>query len=391
MGGMPWKEQRIVDEREAFVRSYLREATPMAELCREYGISRKTGYKWVQRFHEGGMPALMDRSRAPCRRPHAVSEEIAEAIIALRERRPTWGSRKLRAALERKHPNVPWPASSTIAALLARHGLVPERRRRRRTPQSTQPLAVAREPNDVWCVDYKGKFRVQGRYCHPFTITDAMSRYVLCCHDTGSERALPTQQACERTFREHGLPLRIRSDNGSPFASRAVGGLSRLSVWWVKLGILPERIAPGHPEQNGRHERMHRTLKHEAVLNGSRAEVQQAAFDRWCHEFNHERPHEALGNQVPAGVYRPSLRAFPGELGDPEYPDGFDVRRVRPGGQAKYRNLQIGIGTVLKHEAIGFEPIDDDRFQLWFGPVYLGLLVDLGRGRHSFNKDLPRQ
>jgi transposase len=230
MGGMPWKEHRIVDEREAFVRSYLREATPMAELCREYGISRKTGYKWVQRFHDGGMPALMDRSRAPRRRPHAMSEEVAEAIVALREKRPTWGARKLRAMLERKHPDVPWPAPSTIAALLSRHGLVLARRRRRRTPLSTQPLAVAREPNDVWCADYKGKFRVYGRYCHPFTITDALSRFVLCCHDTASESFLPTKLVCERIFREHGLPLRIRTDNGSPFASRAVGGLSKLSV-----------------------------------------------------------------------------------------------------------------------------------------------------------------
>jgi putative transposase len=391
MGGMPWKEHRIVDEREAFVRSYLREATPMAELCREYGISRKTGYKWVQRFHDGGMPALMDRSRAPRRRPHAMSEEVAEAIVALREKRPTWGARKLRAMLERKHPDVPWPAPSTIAALLSRHGLVLARRRRRRTPLSTQPLAVAREPNDVWCADYKGKFRVYGRYCHPFTITDALSRFVLCCHDTASESFLPTKLVCERIFREHGLPLRIRTDNGSPFASRAVGGLSKLSVWWVKLGILPERIEPGCPQQNGSHERMHRTLKREAVTKGSPADEQQAAFDRWRHEFNHARPHEALGNELPASLFQPSPRPFPDELADPEYPHDFEVRRVRQGGSFRFRKMEMGLGSVLRREAIGLEEIDDGRFQIWFGPIYLGLLTDLGRGRHSFDKNQPKQ
>jgi putative transposase len=388
---VPWKEQRIVDQRELFVRSYLRGLVPMAELCREHGISRKTGYKWVQRFYDGGMPSLMDRSRAPHSRPYTVPEEVVEAIIALRQRRPSWGPRKLRAALERDHPTVSWPAASTISALLARHGLVKPRKRRRRTPVSTQPLAAAREPNDIWCVDYKGKFRVQERYCHPFTITDAASRYVLCCHDTAAEKHLATKEACARVFQEHGLPLRIRSDNGSPFASRAVGGLSRLSVWWVKLGILPERIAPGHPEQNGRHERMHRTLKHEAVTKGSRADVQQAAFDQWRHQYNHERPHEALGHLVPASVYRPSSRPFPKEVGDPEYPDDFEVRRVRKNGFLGIRTSHVGLGAVLRHEAIGIETIDDLRFQLWFGPIYLGLVTDLGRGRVSLDKNLPHQ
>jgi transposase InsO family protein len=387
---VPWKEQRVVDQREVFVRTYLRGIVSMAELCREHGITRKTGYKWVQRYQEGGMPNLMDRSRAPRSSPHAVSAEVVEAIVGLRKQRPTWGPRKLLAALERKYPSVAWPAPSTVATILSRHGLVQERKRRQRTPRPTQPLAAAREPNDIWCADYKGKFRLDRRYCHPFTMTDAVSRYVLCCVDTGSESTEPTKAACERVFREHGLPLRIRSDNGSPFATRAIGGLSALSVWWLKLGILPERIEPGKPQQNGRHERMHRTLKREAVDTGSRADAQQAAFDRWRHDFNHERPHEALGDRVPADVYTPSRRPFPDEIGDPEYPSEFEVRRVRSNGCAYYEGVDVPLGAVLRHEAVGFEPIDDGRFQLWFGPIYLGRLTHLGRGQLTFEKNTPQ-
>jgi transposase InsO family protein len=366
----------------------MRGIVPMTELCREHGISPKTGYKWIQRFHDGGLPNLMDRSRAPHTNRHAIREEVAEAIVALRKKRPTWGPRKLRGWLERENPKVIWPAASTIGELLSRCGLVPPRKRRQRTPASTQPLAAARAPNDIWCADYKGKFRIDRRYCHPFTMTDAKSRFVLCCFDTGTESFGPTKAVCERVFREHGLPLRIRSDNGSPFASRGIGGLSQLSVWWVKLGILPERIEPGKPQQNGRHERMHRTLKLEAVEKGSRADVQQAAFDRWLHDFNYERPHEALGNQVPADVYVPSPRAFVEDIGDPEYPDDFEVRRVKRNGFTCFQGVEIGLGSALSGEAVGVEAIDDCRHQLWFGPVYLGLLTLLGRGQHTLNKNL---
>lgn len=361
----------------------------MAELCREHGISRKTGYKWVQRFEDGGMPNLMDRSRAPRRQPHAVSPEVVDALIALRAEHPTWGPRKLLSVLERKKPELRRPAASTVGEILKRHGLVQPRKRRRRTPVSTHPLAAAREPNDIWCVDYKGKFRLDRRYCHPFTITDAVSRYVLCCHDTGAERFGPTKAACERAFREFGLPLRIRSDNGSPFASRAVGGLSQLSVWWTKLGILPERIEPGKPQQNGRHERMHRTLKLEAVANGSVPDAQQAAFDHWRREFNHERPHQALDNRVPADLYTSSPRPYLEDVGDPEYPEDFDVRRVTRNGCITMRKAKVSLGNVLASEAVGIEPLDDDRFQLWFGPVYLGLLTLLARGRYALDKNLP--
>lgn len=361
----------------------------MTELCRQHGVSPKTGYKWVQRYHDGGLPNLMDRSRAPHSRPYALRDEIVEAVVALRRKRPTWGPRKLKASLEREKPKLAWPAPSTIGEILSRHGLIEPRKRRQRTPVSTHPLALASAPNDIWCVDYKGKFRIERRYCHPFTMTDARTRFVLACTDTGSESYEPTRTVCEWAFREYGLPLRIRSDNGSPFATRAVGGLSQLSVWWVKLGILPERIDPGKPQQNGRHERMHGTLKLEAVTTGSKAEVQQKAFDEWRADFNQSRPHEALENRVPADVYRPSSRPYPAAVGDPDYPDTLEIRRVTNTGCIGIVNQQLNVGRVLRREAVGVEQIDDGRYQLWFGPIYLGLVTDLGRGRTHFDRSSP--
>jgi transposase InsO family protein len=266
---MPWKEQRVVSQREAFIRAHLQSRATMAELCREFGVSRKTGYKWTQRFLDGGIPNLVDRLRAPHVLPRAVSSEVVDAIVALRKRFPSWGAKKLEAYLEREHPAVSWPCRSTMAQIIRRHGLTEPRRRRRTTPESSQPLAAATAPNIVWCTDFKGKFRVDGRYCHPLTITDGRSRFVLRSEPLEGERTEAARVVFESAFREYGLPLRMRSDNGAPFASTGIGGLSSLSVWWIKLGIFPERIQPGHPEQNGRHERMHRTLKAAPLVRSS--------------------------------------------------------------------------------------------------------------------------
>lgn len=354
----------------------------MTQLCRDFGVSRKTGYKWVERFFESGAPGLADLSRAPVRRPHALDDTLAEAIVELRKKHPTWGPKKLLAYLSRKHPKREWPAQSTIGALLKRRGLVEPRRRRSRTPRSTHPLAAATEPNVVWCVDFKGKFRVGRQYCHPLTISDAHSRFLLECKKTEGERTEPVKAVFEQAFEEYGLPLRIRSDNGSPFASRAVGGLSRLSIWWIKLGILPERIEPGHPEQNGSHERMHRTLKLEtASPPESTLDAQQAAFDGFRYTYNHERPHEALGQRTPASIYTVSPRPMPSYVGEPEYPEEFDVRRVTPKGIIKLKSNAIPLSSLLAGEVVGVEEIDDGKWQLWFGPVYLGVVIEEGRGK----------
>lgn len=390
---MPWKEQSSMEQREKFVMEYFAGQISMTALCRRFGVSRKTGYKWLQRFLDAGVPGLMDRSRAPLSHPHAVDTAKVDAIVSMKERYPSWGPKKLLARLTITRPEVDWPSESTIARLMRRRGLVQERRRRRRTPAAEHRLATAHEPNQVWCADFKGKFRAGRRYTHPLTITDAKSRYVLCCHDTGGENLLPTQEAFKRTFLEYGLPLRIRSDNGTPFASTAIGGLSRLSIWWVKLGILPERTRPGHPQDNGSHERMHRTLKTETAKPARPSpEEQQTAFDAWRHEFNQERPHEALGMATPASVYHRSPRSMPEEPGDPEYPDHFEVRRIHRNGRLKFRGQFVGLGAVLGTELVGIEPVDDCHSQLWFGPIHLGLITEQANRTISLvtNNPYPR-
>jgi len=381
-----------MDQRLAFVLAHLRGRATMAELCREFQVSRKTGYKWVQRFLDGGAPNLVDQASAPHHVPHAVSADVERAIVALRTRYSTWGPKKIEAYLHREEPKVIWPCRSTIADILKRNGMIEPRRRRRRTPQSTFPLAAATAPNIVWCTDFKGKFRVEKRYCHPLTITDANSRFVLRCEPLETEDVATSKPVFEAAFREYGLPLRMRSDNGCPFASTAIGGLSALSVWWIKLGILPERTEPGHPEQNGRHERMHRTLKAEVASPPKDAwSEQRDALESWRRSFNEERPHEALRMQTPASCYEPSPRAFPADVGDPEYPEHFELRRVRHTGAISMRDQSVVLSNVLHRECVGLEPIDDGLWHVWFGPVFLGRLRELGRKKFALQKNLPNK
>ncbi len=305
---MPWKETRAVDERVQFVALYRREKSRnMSALCEAFGVSRKTGYKWLKRYEEGGPAALEDRSRAPIDHPNAVTPGTRELLLEERRLHPTWGPLKIQASVGRKHPELALPAPSTIGELLKREGLVKPRMRRRRTPPCTQPFAEVKAPNSVWCVDFKGDFRLGNRTrCYPLTVTDSYSRYLLCCYGLKGTSGEPVQRVLTRVFREFGLPDAWRSDNGTPFASIGIAGLSRLSVWLVKLGIQLERIDPGRPEQNGRHERMHRTLKAEATRPARRsAPAQQKTFDRFRREFNEERPHEALGQEtLPASMCR---------------------------------------------------------------------------------------
>lgn len=377
---MPWKETRAVDERRKFIEEWLRTRAPMAELAERYGVSRKTAYKWRDRYHQGGLSGLVDGSRAPLTRSNRVDEQTAELIVALRQKYRFWGPKKLKAWLETNDPETTWPAASTIGELLKTRGLVEGRRKRRRTPLSKQPLAAATESNIVWSTDFKGQFRVAGRYCFPLTITDNYSRFLLTVHGVDDERETTVKPIFERAFREYGLPYRIRSDNGPPFASRAIGGLSKLSIWWVKNGVTPERIEPGKPQQNGRHERMHRTLKAETAKPPMpSAELQQTAFDNFIQEFNYERPHEALGQKPPASLYVPSHREMPTQPSDPEYPPEFLVRRLNDTGKLFWGGTRTYLGQVLAGETVGIEEIDDGVAQLWFGPIYLGLLRQLGK------------
>jgi transposase InsO family protein len=387
---MPWKEHRTVDRREAFVLARLRGEQSMTELCREFGVSRKTGYKWEQRFLDGGVPNLVDRASRPHVLSRLTSAELSQRIVAARIVHPTCGPKKLATLLQ--DPCIVLPTTSTISALLKREGLIKQRRLRQRTPQSTFPLAAATAPNIVWCADFKGKFRVDRKYCHPLTITDACSRYVLRCEPLEAERIEASKAVFEDAFKEFGLPLRMRSDNGRPFASTAIGGLSTLSVWWIKLGILPERIEPGCPQQNGRHERMHRTLKAEVASPPKQDWLtQKQALAAWRHEFNHVRPHEALGMQTPASCHSLSPRRYEHNVGDPEYPGHFETRRVSTNGSIKIHLAMIVLSNVLNRECVGLEPIDDGLWHVWFGPVFLGRLKELGRKKFHIQKEIPNQ
>jgi putative transposase len=389
---MPWKEQRTVDQRREFVLARLRNEKAMAELCREFGISRKTGYKWEQRFLDGGVPNLVDHTSRPNRLARMTSPETVRLIVEARSAHPTWGPKKLTPLLHRDDSNLVLPSPSTMSAILKREGMIKERQPRRRTPQSSFPLAAATAPNIVWCTDFKGKFRVDRRYCHPLTITDAFSRYVLRCEPLEAERIEPAREVFTAAFKEFGLPLRMRSDNGRPFASTALGGLSELSVWWIKLGILPERIKPGCPQQNGRHERMHRTLKAE-VASPPKSEwtAQQRALEAWRHEFNHVRPHEALSMRTPASCHVPSPRRYEDVVGDVVYPAHFELRRVKANGSILMRDQQVVLSSVLGRESVGLESIGDGLWHLWFGPVFLGRLRELGRRKFQLQKEIPTQ
>jgi len=372
---MPWKETCPMDERTRFIARVLERERSFAEICRVFGISRKTGYKWVTRYRGGGPGALEDRSRAPLCHPNAVSGPVEARVVALRRRHPRWGPLKLVAVLARREPETRWPAASTAGAILERRGLVAPRRRRRRSPAYEGTLAACGKPNDVWSIDHKGQFRVGGPYCYPLTLSDGFSRYLLACRglaDVSGEKARPWIEAA---FREHGLPLAIRSDSGPPFGSVGLGGLTRLSVWWIKLGIAPERIAAGHPEQNGRHERMHRTLKEETASppRGSFA-AQQAAFEAFREEYNGERPHEALGMRTPAEVYRRSEREYPERTPELEYPAGFVVRRVRSTGEIRWRGGLAYAQEGLAGEPLGLWQIAEDRWEVYVGFLRVGVL-----------------
>lgn len=373
---MPWKETGPVKERFKMVCEWEEGGQTIAELSREYGISRKTVYKWIGRYKEFHIEGLKDRSRAPRHRPNKVNFAIEDRVVRAKEAHRRWGPKKITVWLKRQEPGVKWPAVSTVGEILKRNGLVEARRKRKRTPPYTQPFIGCAGPNAVWSADYKGQFRLgDGRLCYPLTITDNFSRYIFACRGFKRIETMSAQECFERVFREHGLPEAIKTDNGVPFASRAVGGLSRLSVWFIKLGIWPERIEPGCPEQNGRHERMHLTLKNEVAMPPEKnLRLQQRSFDRFVYEFNHERPHEALEQKVPEELYNPSQRRYPRRISEVEYDAGIVVRRVRSNGDIKWRGGRVFISDVLVGERIGMRQVDDDCWELFYSFYPLGLL-----------------
>jgi transposase InsO family protein len=340
----------------------------LAELCRFYQISRQTGYDLLRRYQQEGKAGLEDRNPAPWHHPNQTPAEVEERILELRYTHPSWGARKLRRTLRERQPHIPWPALSTIGALLQRHGLVHRQRRRRKAPPYTQPLQHADGPNRVWSADFKGWFKTRdGTRIDPLTISDGYSRYLLRCQAVEKTGTEAVQAILIASFREYGLPEAIRTDNGPPFASRALAGLSRLSVQWIKLGIRPERIAAGHPEQNGRHERMHLTLKQEtASPPATTPRAQQRAFDHFRREYNEVRPHEALDYDTPAQRYTASPRPYPERISEPDYDSAMQVRRVRLRGQILWKHQEVFLTEALIGETVGLEPLDDRYWGVYF-------------------------
>lgn len=373
---MPWRQSSPVTERLRFVQDAARGEVPFAELCRRYGISRKTGYQWWGRFAEEGVTGLDDRSRRPHRCPGATSKEAVQLLKALRRRWPRRGPKKLLRMLAKKYPELRLPAVSTAARILKREGLIRKRKRVGRPARVLPREGWGSAPNDLWTADHKGQFRLgDGKLCYPLTVADSFSRYLLqvrSCASTGHAEARP---GFERAFREYGLPARILTDNGPPFGSTAVVGLSRLAVWWLKLGIQVERITPGCPEQNGQHERMHRTLKAEATRPArANLKAQQRCFDAFRKDFNEERPHEALKQDAPAQHYRASPRPFTKETPGLDYPLFYERRQVRANGEIKWRGAPIFVSEILAGEPVGLAETADGSWSVYFGPVELGTI-----------------
>jgi len=365
----------VEDERYQFILEYKSGEFSLAEVCRRFEVSRKTGYKWLTRFDEEGLDGLKDRSHAPHHNPRRVAEKIEDAIVAARGKHPHWGPVKLRCWLQRQEPDERWPAASTIGEILQRHGLTVPQKHHPKAPPPKQPLQKADGPNLVWCADFKGWFRCEdGSRCDPLTITDAYSRFLLRCQSLKYADTVSTKPLFDAVFREYGVPACIRTDNGAPFASVGIGGLSELSVWWIKLGIRPERIEPGKPTQNGQHERMHRTLK-QATAQPPRANLreQQKAFDLFRHEFNHERPHEALQGRTPAECYQKSTRPYRSRLREVTYPAGYEVRYVSDGGQMRWNGGKVFVGRALIGEPLGLELLVDGKWRVWFSFYELGI------------------
>ena len=373
---MPWSQTSPMDQRTQFIADYLREVLSVTELCDLYGVSRKTAYKWIERYLRQGPAGLEERSRRPQLSPKRTPDEVTVALLQARRRHPSWGGKKLLTVVQRRHPSWELPHRSTVCDILSRHGMVAKKRQRRRIGHPGKPTTAILAPNDVWSADYKGEFRTgNGIYCYPLTVADGYSRYLIGCQGLGSTAVTEAKPVFTRLFKEYGLPRRIRTDNGVPFATNTLARLSRLSAWWVRLGIVPEFIEPGKPQQNGRHERMHRTLKAETTRPPAASlPAQQRKFNDFREEFNHERPHEALDMKTPAALYRPSPREMPERIPPFEYPDRFEVRYVSGNGGIRWKRDWVNVSTVCIGEYVALEEIDDGIWNVYFGPLKLGRL-----------------
>ena len=377
---MPWRETSPMDQRLHFVQEFETGLFTMTELAAQYEISRKTGYKWLERYDAEGALGLRDRSRRPHASPQARDPELLAWLLRLRGRHPRWGPKKLLALVIPSAPEADWPSPSTVSAHFKARGLTRRRRRRRAAVAAVSSRGPMTHANEVWTADFKGEFRTgDGAYCYPLTLRDGFSRFVLRCDALAAHTLRVTRPRFERAFAEYGLPERLRSDNGPPFGGPGLGRLSALAVWWIRLGIVPERIAPGHPEQNGAHEQFHAVLKADTARPPARtAAAQQRRFNRFCAEYNHERPHEALGQTVPATRYHASPRPFPRRLPPLEYPGHAEIRRVDQNGYVSW-GQPLFVSAALAREDVAFEEVADGIWTVIFASIVLGRFHERAR------------
>ena len=386
---MPWKVINQMDLKNQFVTDLNKEHYSITDLSQKYGISRPTVYKWLKRYKKLGIEGLKEQSRAPKNCPHRTKQRILDLLIQEKLKNRKRGPRKIRAQLKRRQPTLELPAISTISYWFKKEGLIKERKKRRHVPAYTQPFCECDAPNDVWSIDYKGQFHMKNNHvCYPLTVTDNFSRFILGCDALQGPRYNPTRYCLEKIFREYGLPQAIRCDNGTPFAGRCIGGLSRLMIWFILLGIIPERIKKGCPQENGRHERMHRTLKSEALDPVARnLKEQQKAFDMYRQDFNFYRPHEALNDQIPNDYYEKSYRLYVQRPHPPEYSYDYTVRQVRHNGEIKFQGRMFYLTESLAGLPVALKETADGLWQIQFSFYILGS-VDLRKNKIFSNKNV---
>ena len=376
---MPWNQDSPMDQRIRLIGDWLSGDYTKSQLAHRYSVSRPTIDKWISRYAAGGAAALSDASRRPHDSPNKTSDELLARIVAMKEAHDKWGPKKLIELLRLEDPTIEWPSPSTAGQWLDRMGMVHKRGPKRRYGKSPAKMRDANEPNQTWCIDYKGQFKMlNGQWCYPLTVTDHASRVILACKAHQNIMTQPVIQTLEWLFQEHGMPEVIRSDNGSPFASVGLARMSTIAVWLIRLGIFPERTAPARPDQNGRHERMHRSMKLELPI-GHNLIDQQLLLEHFRHEFNYVRPHEALGMKRPFELYIPSNRPYPGCLPAVEYPTEMAVRNVRQNGSIKWKGKLLFISEALAGEKIGLKEVEDD---VWDVFLCSHLLGRLGRGEN---------
>lgn len=373
---MPWKTVKPMDQKVQMISDWLTERYSKAEIGKKYCISRPIVYKWLKRYNEKGVNGLYNQKREPKHKPHKTSEEIIDKIIEYKINNHKRGPKKIHKQLEKKYPEIRWPSPSTIGYWLKKHDLVRARKRCKRIAPYSEPFIHCKNANDVWSADYKGQFDTHDkRACYPLTISDNYSRYLIACTGLEGPRHKETQEVFKEAFRKYGLPRAIRTDNGTPFSGRSISGLSKLSVWWIELGILPERIEKGCPQQNGRHERMHRTLKYE-ILDTKAKDIteQQKRFDFFRDDYNYNRPHEALGQHTPSQYHEESKRCYVETIKRPEYDSNYHVRKVRNKGEILFNGKRYFLTNLLKHKEIGLKQVNTDRWDIYYYAFPIGIL-----------------